>query len=119
MGREEHGPTFGRECPEEPAHPVNAVWVESVDRLVEDERGGIAKEGGGDAQALAHAERELANALLGHVLQADELDQLIDARPRDSLGLRLSEEVIVGGAPRMDGTSFEQRSEERRVGKEC
>jgi hypothetical protein len=37
--------------------PTDALGVEAVRRLVEDDRGGVAEQGGGDAQALAHAER--------------------------------------------------------------
>ena len=44
---------------------------------------GIAEQRVGDAQALAHAQRVLAHALAGgRAVEADELEQLVDARAR-------------------------------------
>ena len=45
------------------AHPEHALGVEAVDGLVEDERGRVAEHGRGDAEPLAHAEGEAADAL--------------------------------------------------------
>ncbi|CAM5693481.1 hypothetical protein SVIOM74S_04750 [Streptomyces violarus] len=38
----------------------HALGIEAVDGLVEDEGGRVAEEGGGDAEALSHAEGEAA-----------------------------------------------------------
>ena len=49
--------------------PVHAFGVEAVGGLVEDEHRRLAEQGGGEAEALAHAEREAADAavrVLGH-----------------------------------------------------
>ena len=45
--------------------PDDALGVEPVDRLVEDEDRRVAEQRGGDAEPLAHAEREAARALAG------------------------------------------------------
>ena len=62
---EEHGAALGGQAAHEVADPQHALGVEAVDRLVEDERGRVAEQRGGDAEALAHAEREAADALAG------------------------------------------------------
>ena len=69
---EEHGAALGREVPGESAHPEHALGVEPVDRLVEDEGRGVAEQGGRDAEALPHAEREPADALAGDGLEPGE-----------------------------------------------
>ena len=70
------GPALGGEVAHELAHPQHALGVEPVDRLVEDQRRRVAEQGGGDAEPLAHAEREAADALAGDGLEAGELDDL-------------------------------------------
>src|SRR4051794_16307989 len=60
--------------------------TEPVDRLVEDERPEAAQEGGGDAQALAHAEGEPSDALGGDPGQAGHLDDLADPGGLDVVG---------------------------------
>ena len=61
--REEDRATLGGEVPHELPHPEHALGVEAVDGLVEEERRRVAEHGRGDAEALAHAEREAADAL--------------------------------------------------------
>jgi hypothetical protein len=46
---------------------------------------------------LAHAQRELAGAFVRHLVQDDEVDQLVDAPLRNSVGLSEREQVVVGG----------------------
>ena len=64
---------------EQVADPVDALGIQAVDRLVEDQDLGIAQQRGGDPQPLAHAEGELAGPLAGDLVEADERDQLVDA----------------------------------------
>ena len=84
MRGDEHGAALAREVLQEIADPVDAFRVEAVDRLVEHHRSRVAEERSGDAEPLAHAERELARALLRDLAQADEVDQLVDAAARRS-----------------------------------
>ena len=70
------------------ADPVDALWIETVHRLVEHDRLRIAEESRSDAEALSHAERKLARALPRDLVEADEVDQLTDAATRDSVRLR-------------------------------
>ena len=52
-------PSAGQ-VPEEVADPTDALGIEAVDRLVEEEHPGVTQQRGGDAQALGHPQRELA-----------------------------------------------------------
>jgi len=62
-------------------------------------------------QGAGHTERELAHSPIRHVLQADKLNEVIHARSRNPLRLRLCEQVVVGGATRMHGARFEEHSD--------
>ena len=48
-----------------------------------------------DPEPLAHAERELAGALVRHLAQTDEIDQLVDAASRDAVRLGQREQMVV------------------------
>jgi len=50
---------------------MDALGVEAVGRLVQDQHLGVAEQGGGQAETLAHAEREPADPPAGGVGQAD------------------------------------------------
>jgi hypothetical protein len=51
------------------ADPQDAVRVQAVDRLVEDQDARVTEERRGDPEALAHAKREPAGPLGGHAGQ--------------------------------------------------
>ena len=74
---------------------MDAFRVEAVDRLVEDQRLGIAEQRAGDPEPLAHAKRELAGALVRHLVQTDQIDQIVDAASRDAVRLGQSEQMVV------------------------
>ena len=109
MRGDEHGATLRGQPLEEVANPLDALGVEPVDGLVEHHCVWIAEQSRGDAETLAHSEREAPDALARHVLQSDELDQLGHARSGDPVGLRQRQEVVLGGAPRVHGARLEQR----------
>ena len=62
------------------AHPPDALGVQAVDRLVEQQDVGVAEQRGGDAEPLAHAEGEAAHPVVGDRLQADQVDHLVHPR---------------------------------------
>ena len=108
---DEDGSALGGEAFQEVADPVDAFGVETVDRLVEHHGVRIAEERGGDAEPLPHAEREGPDALRRDLAQSDEVDQLVDPAARDAVRLRQGEQVVVGGAPGVDGPRLEQRAD--------
>ena len=62
------------------ADPEHALGVEAVDRLVEDERARVAEQGRRDAEPLAHAEREAADAALGDRRQSPVISMTSSTR---------------------------------------
>jgi hypothetical protein len=79
------------------------LGIEAVDRLVEHHHPGIAEQGTGDPQALAHAEREAAAAAAGDVAEADDVEHLVDPVGADAVGDGERPQVVVGGAGRVNG----------------
>ena len=65
---------------EEIAEAAPRLDVQSRGRLVHHEQRRIAKQGAGDADALAHAAGEIAHAAMDVLLQADDGQQLVDLR---------------------------------------
>ena len=79
VGREEHRAALVGEMAQQAAHPVDALGVEAVGRLVEDEDLGVAHERTGQPEPLTHAERVVAHAAAGLVVgEADEAEHLLD-----------------------------------------
>ena len=60
VARDEDRASLGRERAEEVAQPADALRVEPVRRLVEDEHLGIAEQRGGEPEPLPHPERVAA-----------------------------------------------------------
>ena len=90
------------------ADPPDAFGVEPVDRLVEEEGAGVAEQRGGDAEALAHPEREPARATAGDIGEADHLEHLVDAAAVDAVGIGHPAQVIPGATARVDRLGLEE-----------
>src|SRR5215470_3032456 len=84
----EYGAPLGGERLHEVADPQDPLGVQAVDRFVEHEDGRVAEQRRGDAEPLAHAEREPLGALLGYVGEAHEVKHLADPRAGNAVGLR-------------------------------
>jgi hypothetical protein len=93
---------------EQVADPKDALRVEPVHRLVEHHRRRVAEQGAGDAETLAHAERERAGAFAGHLVQADQVNHLVDATATDPDGRRHRQQVIAGGPAGVHGPCLQQ-----------
>ena len=76
VARHHDRPTLPGQRAHEIAHPDDALGVQAVHRLVEDEDGWVAEQGGGDTQPLAHAEREPLRPSVGDALEPDQLKHL-------------------------------------------
>ena len=61
------------------ANPDDAFGIETVDRLVEHQHGRVAEQRGGDAEPLAHPQREAADAAIGGDVEPDDAEHLVDA----------------------------------------
>ena len=107
---EEDGPAALGVGLEQAAHPADAGGVEPVGRLVEDQHRGVAEQGVGDAEALPHAERVVADpALRLGRGQRDQLEHLPHPRVRqphrpgaDRQDLAPGAAVVLGGGVEED-----------------
>ncbi len=108
---DEHRAAFGGQLLEQVAHPLDALRVKAVDRLVEHHGVGIAEQRRGDPEALSHAERERAGALARDLVESDHLDQLAHPGAADPVRLRERQQVVVGGPPGVDRARLEQRAD--------
>ena len=93
---DEHGAPLVGEVAQQFAHPPDALGIQPVDRLVEQQHVRVAEQRRRDAEPLPHAEREAAHPLVRDGLEADEVDHLVDPGDRQPVGLR--ERPQVGGA---------------------
>ena len=74
--------------------------IEAVGGLVEDQDLGVAEQRVGEPEALAHAERVLADPPPGRrLVEADELQQRVDALRRHAHGLGGDGERLAAAAP--------------------
>ena len=121
VARDEHRPAFLGERPEEAADPADALRVEPVDGLVEEQHRRVAEERGGDAEPLRHAQREAADPPACGPGQADELEHCVDSSSRDAVARGHPAQVLARGAAGMKRPGVEQRPDlpqwdvERRV----
>src|SRR3954452_14495689 len=97
MAGDEPGAAAGRQGLEPVEHPANALRVEPVDRLVEQQDRRIAEERDGDAEALPQPQRELLDAPMGHRGDTGELEHLVDTARPDPVALRDRQDVLAGG----------------------
>ena len=102
---------FGGELPHEGADPADALRVQAVDRLVQQQHLGIAEHRRRDAEPLGHAEREAARSLAGHGGQADQVQDLVDPARRETLRLGEEQQVVAGTAAGMQGPCLKQRAD--------
>ncbi len=78
VARHQHGAALAGQALHELPDPDDALRVETVDRLVEEQDAGVAEQGGGDAEPLRHAERERARPPLRDGGEPDLVEDEID-----------------------------------------
>ncbi len=87
-----------REPAQQRADPDDALRVEAVGRLVQQDHLGVAEERGGDAEALAHAEGVRPHPAPGHRGESRLLQDAVDAAQRDAVARRQGPQMIARGA---------------------
>ena len=90
------------------AHPEDPLGVEPIDRLVQDEDRRVAEEGGGDAETLAHAERELAGPTVRCFGEPDDPQDLVDPAAGDLVRIGEPVQVVAGPPAGVGGVGVEQ-----------
>ena len=109
MAGDEHGPALVGQAADQAAQPVDALGVEAVGRLVEDQDLGVAEQGGGQPEALAHAEREAPDPAAAGGGQPGLLQDLVDP-PRVEPGRGGQDpEVVAGRAARVEPARLQDR----------
>ena len=100
VGGEQHGAAAVGEVAQQAPHPAHAFRIEAVGGLVEDQDLGVAEQRVGEAEALAHAERVLADTPPGRrVVEADEFQQRVGALRRHAHGVGGDGERLAATAP--------------------
>jgi len=113
---DQHRPSLVGEVAQQLAHPADALGVQAVHRLVEQEDVGVAEQRGGDPEPVPHAQGEPPHPVVGHRLEADHLDDVVHAVPGQDVALREREQVRVPAAPGMPRTGS-MRAPTRRIGR--
>jgi hypothetical protein len=92
------------------AEPADAVGIEAVGGLVEQQHLRVAEQRAGQRQALPHAEREAACTTIHHRLEPHLREDLLDAGLRDVAHRGHGLEVVPGGAPGVHAPWVEHRA---------
>ena len=107
---DQDGPSFGGQAAEQVAQPPDALRVQAVGGLVQDQHGRVAEQRGGQAEPLPHAQGVAAGPLPGRMLQADRGQQLAGPFPGDPGGCGQHPQVVPAGAAGVGGR-VEQRAD--------
>lgn len=100
--RDQHRPAARGEVPEEATQPRDALGVEAVRRLVEDQHLRVAQQCRGQGEALPHTEREALGLASARLVETDQAEHLVDdAVGRPDRGGEAAQ-VVVGGPRRME-----------------
>jgi hypothetical protein len=75
---DQDSPAGGGELTYETAKPVHPSRVKAVRRLIQDEQVGIAEQGCGEPESLAHAQRIAAGGTIRRSVQLDQVEHLIN-----------------------------------------
>ena len=109
--RHQHRASLAGEVLQEVANPPDAFGVEPVAGFIQDDRGWVADQCPGEAEALLHAERVAAQLLVGGVGHADEIEHLIDATARDAVRGCHPAQVVAAAARRVDEPGIEEQAD--------
>ena len=117
VARHQHGSSLCGVPAQVVAQPADALRIETVGGLVEDQDARLAEQRSGEGQPLAHAQRVLAGAPAAGVGEGHGLEHLIGARLGQACRARERAEVIAGPTPGMKARALEHGAHgARRVG---
>src|SRR6266700_6582373 len=102
-------PALGGQRPQQLAHPHDALRVQAVERLVQQQHRRVAQQRRRDPQPLRHAQREAPGLAPGHRRQAGPLEHRIDPPGGQALGVGQPQQVVAGGAARLQRGGVQQR----------
>ena len=108
VARDEQRAALRSEVAQEPAQPPDAVGVQAVGGLVEDDDARVPEQGGREPESLPHAHRVAACALARRGRDAHELEHLVHATGRDPGSVGKGQQVVAPGAPRVEVRRLER-----------
>ena len=112
--REHDCPALVDEPPNHHPELLDAGRVEAVRRLVEDQQLGVAEEGAGDTQPLAHTERVGLDAIVGAVEKADAIEGALDPAVRGRFARRGHDpEVLAPGEEAVEARLLDDGADPR------
>ena len=109
VARDQHRPAFRGKVTQQVPDPADALRVEAVDRLVQEQHAGVSQEGAGDAEPLSHAQRELPRSAVGHRREPDEVEHGVHASGGNVVGLGEPAQMVPCAPSGMEGLGVEQR----------
>jgi hypothetical protein len=84
--RDEYGPAFAAESPDQLAHFLDAGWVEAVGRLVQDQQFGVLEQRRADPEPLLHPQRVGLDPVPAPIRQSNDAQNLLDGASPDPIG---------------------------------
>ena len=100
--RKEHRPTLRGETTHRHPHPGDAIRVEAVQRLVEEDHRRVTEQCAGQRETLAHPHRVAADAAVGGRLEVDRSQHLADPAVGDAGRSGHHLEVLFTAAARVE-----------------
>src|ERR1039457_1943604 len=110
MTRDKDGASLLCERAHQITNPPDAVQVQSVDRLIEQQDPGIAEQRRGCSKPLLHPEGEITDPLARDVSQADLIEHGCHSLDADAVGPGEASEVVERGAAADDRAGIEHRA---------
>ena len=110
MAGDEDRLTLRSEAPQELAEPMHAFGIQTVGRLVEDQKLGIAEQRGGEPEALPHSKGVAPDPSSSGPLKLYERQNLLDATRRQVCGVCQHQQVIAARAARMEVGRLQDRT---------
>ena len=93
------------------AHPKDALGIEAVDRLIEDQDFRVTEQRRSDTEALPHTERERARPAMRRLGQTNHLEHLVDTSSRQRIRVGKPDEVVARAATGMHRARVQQRAD--------
>ena len=112
VARHEHGAAAAGEVGEVEPQPTDAVGIESVRWLVEQQDLRVSEQGACEGEALAHAEGEPAGALVGGRLETDLDQHLVHAASWDRAHGGHGPEVVSSGVAGVHAAGIEHGADD-------
>ena len=106
----QHGAAPRGQAAQQVTQPADPLRVQAVGRLVQDQQLRIGEQGGGQAETLAHAEREPADPAVGHAAQLDQPEDVVDPREVRLTRHGLDPQVVTGRPARMKARRLQHRA---------